>query len=94
MLQHLLAADPESVGGPYARFVLRNDWTVYFANDRREPDARLMVDDVCCAFVHEDRELVRKLIADLRGSKIPMFQQAAIESFAKAIVRKLASRSQ
>lgn len=86
-LWHHMHSDPNMLASPFARVVLRNDWNVGIAADKREPDKLLGPHDVSFVFLHEDRTAFADWISELKADSSPVFQQIATEQYAKKIVR-------
>ena len=83
MLWHLMQTDPKVLASPFARVVLRDDWTVGIANDQRDPKKILGNRDVCFVFLQEDQAALQSWVKELRSTTVPVFQQAATEQYAK-----------
>ncbi len=90
-LWHLMQTDPKMLASPYARVVLRNDWNVGIAADRRDPDKLLGPSDVSFVLLQEDRSALTEWVNELRSNPSPVFQQIATEEYAKKLVRVLMS---
>ena len=54
MLWHFLQTDPELLASPYSRVVLRKDWSVVIANDKRDPDRLIGSEDLSFVFFREE----------------------------------------
>lgn len=89
MLWHLLATEPKILASPYARVVLRKDWTVFIASDKRDPKYILGWGDVSFVFFQEEQAALAKWVEGLKSIPYPRFQQIETEEFAKALVRAL-----
>jgi hypothetical protein len=76
-LWHLMQTDPKMLANPFARVVLRDDWSVGIAADKRDPDKLLGTHDVCFVFLQEDRAAFADWINELKADSTPMFQQIA-----------------
>jgi hypothetical protein len=84
----LLNTHPEMLTSPYARAVLRHDWGVGIASDKRDPKQILGKGDVSFVFLREDQAAFATWVEGIKSGS-PMFQQIETEQFAKALVRKL-----
>lgn len=84
-LRHL---HPEMLANPYARVVLRDDWSVHVAADRRDPKALLGPHDVTFVFLREDESALKSWVDQLREAD-PVFGQIATEEYAKRLVRTM-----
>ena len=73
-LWHLMQTDPKMLAGPFARVVLRDDWNVGVAADKRDPDKLLGTHDVCFVFLQEDRAALAHWVGELKADSNPMFQ--------------------
>jgi len=89
LLWHLIRSEPKTLAGQYARIVLRDDWNVGLAADKRDPEKILGPHEVCFVFLQEDRASLAHWIDELQKNPIPMFQQIATEEYAKKLVRVL-----
>ena len=86
----LLHSHPEMLANPYSRVVLRDDWAVGIACDKRPPDKVLGVGEVSFVFLREDQSAYDNWINGLRNIPDAVFQKIETEQFAKALVHKLA----
>lgn len=90
-LWHLMQTDPKMLASPYARVILRDDWNLGIAADRREPDKLLGPNDVSFVLLQEDRSALEEWVNELQSNQSPVFQQIATEQYAKKLVRVLMS---
>ena len=89
LLWTLLNTDPKRLASPYARIVLRNDWSVFLVADKRDPRQLLGWGDVSYVFIREEQEVLAKWIDEMRLNSSPPFQKIATEQFAKVLTRIL-----
>lgn len=88
-LWHLLVNDPKVLASPYARVVLREDWTVFISSDKRDPKYILGWGDLSFIFFREEQAALEKWGAGLKSIPEPFFQQIETEEFAKVLVHAL-----
>ncbi len=86
----MLHTHPEMLASPYARVVLRDDWSVGIACDKRPPDKLLGSGDVSFVFLREDQAAYERWVNGLRDIPSPFFQQIETEQFARFLVHRLA----
>lgn len=86
-LWHLMTTEPKALASPFARVVLRDDWSVCIATDQRDPKKLLGPNDVSFVLLQEDRAALAHWVSELRSNPTPMFQQIATEEYAKKLVR-------
>lgn len=92
LLEQLMQAHPEMIADPHARVVLRDDWNVHVAADKKEPDKILGPHEVTFYHFREDEAAFSSWVNQLREAaalEAPFFAQAATEEFAKHIVRTM-----
>lgn len=90
-LWHVMQTEPKMLASPYARVVLRDDWNVGIASERRDADKLLGPNDVSFVLLQEDRSSLEEWVSELQSNQSPMFQQIATEQYAKKLVRVLMS---
>jgi hypothetical protein len=88
-LWHLIQADPKMLASPYARVVLRDDWNIGIAADKRDPSGLLGNGDVAFVLLQEDRSALATWVNEMKANSNPAFQQIATEEYAKKLVRVL-----
>lgn len=86
-LWQLLKAHPEMLANPYARVVLKNDWSVSIASGECDPRNILGPSDVSFVLLRENETAYAAWVAGLRGDAF--FQKAETEQFAKSLVNLL-----
>ena len=91
-LWHLMQSDPTILAGPFARIVLRDDWNVGIAADKRDLDKVLGSHDVGFVFLQEDRAALAHWVSELKADSSPAFQQIATEEYARTLVRALMAK--
>lgn len=89
MLAHLMQTHPEMLANPYARVVLKDDWNVHVAADKRDPKQILGPHDVTFVFLREDQAALSAWVNQLRDTPDPFFAQVATEEYAKGLVRTM-----
>lgn len=94
MLEHLMRTHPEMLANPYVRVVLRDDWSVHFAADKRDPQQILGARDVTFFLLREDEAALSSWVEQLRNAAAPLFAQAATDEYAKRIVRTMMANVQ
>ena len=93
-LEALIQMHPEMLANPYARVVLRDDWNVHVAADKRDPKQILGPHDVTFFFLGEDDAALKSWVKQLRDAPAPLFAQAATDEYAKRIVRTMMTNVQ
>lgn len=88
-LWHLLNTDPKILASPYTRVVLRNNWSIFIASDKRDPKYLLGFGDASFVFFQEEQAAFAKWIGGMKENPSPPFQQIETEEFAKVLVRAL-----
>jgi hypothetical protein len=86
----LLQTHPEMLASTYSRVVLRDDWSVGIACDKRSPEKVLSAGEVSFVFLREDQRAYDNWTNGLRKIPDAVFQKIETERFAKVLVRKLA----
>jgi hypothetical protein len=94
LLEYLLQNQPEMLANPYTRVVLRDDWGVHVAADKRDPKQILGPHDVTFFFLQEDEAALSFWVKELRDAPDPFFAQVATEEYAKRIVRTMMANAQ
>ena len=89
LLDQLVQTHPEMLADPYARVVLRDDWSVHVAADKRDPSKILGPRDVTFYLLREDEAALSSWVKELRDAAAPFFAQVATEEYAKRIVRTM-----
>lgn len=92
-LWQLLQTDPKILASPHVRVVLRDDWAVAIAADRRDPDRLLGSHDVCCVLLQEQRHSLARWLNALKADPRPLFQRIATEDYAEVLVGLLMERA-
>ena len=93
-LEALVHSHPDMLANPYARVVLRDDWSVHVAADKRDPKQVLGPHDVTFFFLREDEAALSSWVKELRDAPAPLFAQAATDEYAKRIVRTMMANVQ
>ena len=89
LLEALMQSNPQMLADPYARVMLRDDWSVYAAADKRDPAKILGSRDVTCYLLREDQQALSIWVNQLRDSGGGPFSQIATDEFAKHIVHTM-----
>mgnify|MGYP007037473745 FL=1 len=85
---------PEMLADPYARVVLRDDWSVHVAADKRDPKQILGPHEVTFFLLREDEAALSSWVEELRAAPAPFYAQAATDEYAKHIVRTMMANVQ
>lgn len=93
-LEALIQMHPEMLANPYARVVLKDDWSVHVAADKRDPKEILGPHDVTFFLLREDEAALSSWVKQLRDAPAPLFAQAATDEYAKRIVRTMMANVQ
>lgn len=89
ILWTLLNTDPNRLASPYARIVLRKDWSVFLAADKRDPRQILGWGDISYVFVREEQAALVKWVDEMKLDSSAIFQKIATEEFSKVLTRIL-----
>ena len=89
LLWTLLSTEPKRLASPYARIVLRNDWSVFLAEDKRDPKYILGWGDVTYVFLRENQSALSQWVEELKSNLSPPFQLIATEEYAKSLSQVL-----
>lgn len=82
------------LANPYARVVLRDDWNVHVAADKRDPKHILGPHDVTFFLIREDEAALSSWVEQLHDAPASLFAQAATDEYAKRIVRTMMANVQ
>jgi hypothetical protein len=89
LLVGMLNSDPKGLASLYARVVLRKDWSVFLASDKRDPRQILGWGDLSYVFLREKPDALENWVNELKTNPSPPFQQIATEEYAKLLTRVL-----
>jgi len=88
-LDALVMNHPQMLANPFARVVLREDWNVHVAADKRDPTKILGPDEVSFYFLREDEPALKAWIEQVKGDPGSPFARIATDQYAGRIVRTL-----
>lgn len=93
-LDALVVSHPEMLANPYARVVLRDDWNVHVAADKRDPAKILGANEVSFYFLREDEPALQAWMEQVKDDPGSPFARIATDQYAGRIVRTLMANVQ